>query len=105
MSYAEALKELLYPLGVYRLENSINGAELESIGAALDVIEEKLEKVHQEADLTTAEEEGLETFAKLFAKRPVTEDANRLRRALAALMRVSGDSFTLSAINDNLAGC
>lgn len=105
MSYAEALKELLYPLGVYRLENSINGAELESIGAALDVIEEKLEKVHQEADLTTAEEEGLESFAKLFAKRPVTEDANRLRRALAALMRVSGDSFTLSAINDNLAGC
>ena len=29
----------------------------------------------------------------------------RRRAALAALLRVGGDSFTLAAINDNLAGC
>ena len=105
MNYADSLKQLIGPLGVYQLKGSINGAELESIGRALDVVQEKLERLHREADLTTAEEEGLEALAKLFARRPVTEDAHRLRRGLAALMRVGGDSFTLTAINDNLAGC
>ena len=30
---------------------------------------------------------------------------NQRRRALAALLRISGDSFTPEAINDTLAGC
>lgn len=105
MSYAEYLKELLRPMGVYRLEGSVNGAELESIGAALDAAQERLEDIHREADLTTAGREGLARVESLFSRRPVTEDTERLRAALAALLRVGGDSFTLKAINDNLTGC
>lgn len=105
MSYAEYLKQLLQPLGVYRLEGTINGAELESIGAALDKLQARLEAIHREADLTTAGREGLTRVESLFSRRPVTEDTERLRTALAALLRVGGDSFTLQAINDNLAGC
>ena len=31
--------------------------------------------------------------------------AAALREALAALLRISGDCFTLAAVNDNLTGC
>ena len=36
---------------------------------------------------------------------PVAPNLNRRRQALAALLRIGGDSFTLEAINDNLKGC
>lgn len=103
--YGGYLKELLRPLGVYRLDGSLNGAELESVGGALDEVQSLLESIHTQADLTTAGEEGLAAVASLFLRRPVTSDPERLRAALAALLRVGGDSFTLAAINDDLAGC
>ncbi len=105
MSYGQYLKDLLRPLGVYRLEGTVNGAELESIGAELDRVQAELERTRDQADLTTAGSEGLDAVEKLFSRRPVTDDPERRRAALAALLRVSGDSFTLAAINDNLAGC
>lgn len=105
MKYADCLKELLRPLGVYRLEGSLGGAELESMGGAMDGLQAVLEEIHRQADLTTAGDEGLAAVEKLFSRRPVTNDRERRRAALAALLRVGGDSFTLAAINDNLAGC
>lgn len=105
MSHTDSLKQLLRPLGVYQLEGSINGAELESVGSALDVLQNQLELLHREADLTTAEGEGLEAWLSLLARRPVAENPEQLRAAAAALLRVGGDSFTLKAINDNLLGC
>lgn len=105
MSHGGYLKNLLAPLGVYRLEGTVNGAELESLGLFLDAVQEKLEDIHRQADLTTAGEEGLAKIEALFSRRPVAGDMEGLRTALAALLRVGGDSFTLAAINDNLAGC
>lgn len=105
MSYGTYLKELLRPLGVYTLEGTLNGAELETQGAAMDGVEAYLEYLHREADLTQAQAEGLDAVEGLFSRRPVTDDPERRRAALAALLRVGGDSFTLAAINDNLAGC
>lgn len=105
MSYAGYLKELLAPLGVYNLSGTLNAAELESVGLALDEAQAFLENAHAQADLTTAGDEGLDKIEGLFSRRPVTSDRERRRAALAALLRVGGDSFTLAAINDNLAGC
>jgi len=105
MNYAGYLKELLRPMGVYRLEGSINAAELESIGAALDAVAKKLEEVHRQADLTVAGEEGLTKVERLFARCPVTENPEQMRKALAALLRIGGDSFTPTALNDTLTGC
>lgn len=105
MSGADQLKELLRPLGVYKLEGSFLGAELETLGAALDQLRAELEKVQREMCLATAQDEGLERSAQLFVRRPVASTPARLAAALAALTRIGGDSFTLSAINDTIAGC
>lgn len=105
MSYGQYLKDLLEPLGVYRLQNSLNGAELESVGAALDGVDSALGHIEREMMLLTAEEEGLEKIESLLTRRPVTTTLTARRAALAALLRIGGDSFTLTAINDNLRGC
>ena len=36
MKHADYLRQMLAPLGVYRLEGTCNGGELEAVGAALD---------------------------------------------------------------------
>lgn len=105
MKHADYLRQMLAPLGVYRLEGTCNGGELEAVGAALDGCAAVLETVEREMLLTTAEGDGLERIEALLARRPVTSVLERRRAALAALLRIGGDSFTLSAINDNLAGC
>jgi len=99
------LKELLRPLGVYRLEGSINGGELESIGGALDGVAAMLEDLEREMLPDTAEDWGLAAIEGLLARAPVADTPQRRRAALAALLRIGGDSFTLAAINDNLKGC
>lgn len=106
MGYADYLNGLLRPLGVYDLENGVFcTAELEGEGAALDGGGAELDRVAREMNLCTAEDSGLEAVEALLPYRPVTESTQRRRAALAALLRISGDSFTLEAINDNLAGC
>ena len=93
MSSAQELKALLAPLRVYDLDAPFNGAELNAMGAALDT-----------APLT-AQSWGLEQMLRLLPHRPVTDDARELGQALAALLRISGDSFTPESIRDTLAGC
>ena len=105
MSCARYLKEMLAPLRVYRLEGTLNGAELESIGMALDGPARALEELEREMLLTTAESWGLDRVESLLRRRPVAQTPQSRREALAALLRIGGDSFTLAAINDNLRGC
>ena len=105
MSYARYLKDMLGPMGVYRLENSLNGAELESAGAALDGVDQVLEEVEREMLLLTAEDWGLSAVEALLRRRPAAPTLEQRREALAALLRIGGDSFTLEAINDTLRGC
>ena len=106
MSYAEYLKELLRPLGIYDLSaGTFNGEELESIGAVLDGCLDELNTLCREMFVLSAREEGLEEVSSLLSLRPVATDAARRAAALAALLRIGGDSFTLDAVNDNLAGC
>ena len=59
MSYAQYLKELLRPLGVYNLEAPFSGGELDTEGAALDGAEGRLVEVGREIDLTSARDWGL----------------------------------------------
>ena len=105
MSYARYLKDMLEPMGVYRLENSLNGAELESAGAALDGVDQVLEEVEREMLLLMAEDWGLSAVEALLRRRPAAPTLEQRREALAALLRIGGDSFTLEAINDTLRGC
>lgn len=105
MSYAAYLKEMLYPLGIYQWENSINGAELDAIGAQLDEISDHLEDSQKEMLLCTAENFGLDGIGTLLRRLPVAPDISHQRAALAALLRVGDDSFTLAGVNDTLVGC
>ena len=105
MSCAQYLRDLLRPLGVYDLEAPFNGGELDVQGGALDGVLERLEEVEREVCLDTAESWGLENAASLFTRRPVAGQPRQLAAALAALLRIGGDSFTLAAINDTISGC
>jgi len=105
MSHGQYLRDLLRPLGVYDLNAPFNGGELDAQGEALDGVMAWLEEIQRETSLTTAEDWGLERVAVLFARRPVATQPRKLAAALAALLRIGGDSFTLDAINDTIAGC
>lgn len=105
MSHEEYLKALLAPLGIYDLEGPYNSGELAAQAKSLDGAGDWLDQVGRETDLTTAEDWGLERMAQLFARRPVADSAKKMRAALAALLRIGGDSFTLEAINDTISGC
>ena len=103
--HGDYLRQLLAPLRAYRLEGTANGGELDAQGAALDGVMDRLEDTQREMLVSTAEGRGLEAIESLLARRPVTDSLKRRREALAALLRIGGDSFTLAAINDNLKGC
>ena len=106
MAYAEYLRSLLRPLGVYELSpTSYSGAQLEALGAGLDRIWDVLQENRQEALPVTAENWGLERYSALFRSRPAAPDTAALRAAICALLRISGDSFTLQALNQCLSGC
>ena len=59
----------------------------------------------REMSLATAEGMGLDRMDSLLPYHPVSTTAEERRRAIAALLRIGGDSFTLSAVNDTLSGC
>lgn len=106
MDYSSCLKELIRPLGLYDLSSgTINVGELEAIGSALDLLELQQEDIQREMLLTTAEGLGLDQIEALLVHKPQPLDLKHRRTALAALLRIGNDSFTLAAINDNLAGC
>lgn len=106
MEYEQYLLELLRPLGVYDFgAASVNRGELGVYGAGLDIGYAQLEETVREMSLVTAEGTGLELVEALLPYRPVSETVEDRRRALAALLRIDGDSFTLAAINDTLSGC
>lgn len=105
MKHAQCMRDLLRPLGIYRLDAPFNGGELDVQGEELDKVMAWLEEVQRENSLTTAEDWGLENIARLFVRRPVADQPRKLAAALAALLRIGGDSFTLAAINDTITGC
>ena len=105
MSGAEEMKSLLLPLRVYDLEGPFIAGELAAMGAALDGVQQELESTEREAVPLTARSWGLERIAGQLPRRPVADTTEELGRALAALLRIGGDSFTPAAVEDALRGC
>ena len=105
-AYGNYLRNLLAPLGVYDLSAaSLSGSELDAMGAGLDGAGDELDWVERESILATAEDEGLTLREELFARRPANYGTALRRAAIAALLRISGDSFTLQDINSAISGC
>lgn len=105
MSYGQYLRDLLSPLGVYDLRAPFNGGELDALGLALDAVEGELEDLEREMSPATARSWGLEKLIALMGVRPVAQSPQELAQALAALLRIGGDSFTPQTINDTISGC
>lgn len=106
MGYAAHLRSLLRPLDVYDLSpGSLSGSELDALGLGLDGVSGRLDYAERESCLATAEEEGLRRREALFARTPVHYGTRLRRQAIAALLRIGGDSFTLSGINSTISGC
>lgn len=105
-AYGNYLRALLAPLGVYDLSTeSLSGSELDAMGAGLDDVSDQLAWTERESILSTAEDEGLTLREDLFARRPANYGTALRRAAIAALLRISGDSFTLQDINSAISGC
>lgn len=106
MGYTAYLQNLLAPVGIYTFRaDSVSESELESIGAALDGIAAALETAEREALVPTAEDTGLASIEALFARKPAAPTLALRRLAIEALLQISGDDFTLEAINRTLSGC
>ena len=106
MIHQDYLASLLRPLGVYDLrEGTVNRGELEAYGVRLDHMAGELEDTAREMNLTTAEGFGLERVEELLPYRPVCATPGQRRAALAALLRIGGDCFTLTDINNTISGC
>lgn len=104
--YEAYLKELLAPLGVYDLsDGSLSESELFAAGAGLDGVAARLENAERESLVPTAEDEGLRRREALFARKPVSPGVAQRRQAIAALMRIGGDCFSLNDINSTISGC
>ncbi len=104
--YESFLKALLAPLGVYDLsDGTVNEAELYGFAAGLDAAAEQVEYAEQEGLTATAEDEGLRRREALFARRPAAVTAQQRRDAIAALLQIDGDSFSLADINKTISGC
>lgn len=106
LRFEDYLAALVRPLGVYDLrQGTINRGELAAYGVWLDWGGGELDDTAREMSLTSAEGFGLERIEALLPYRPVCETAEQRRAALAALLRIGGDSFTPEAINDTMQGC
>lgn len=106
MGYAQHLRQLLRPLDIYDLRpGTLSGSELDALGRGLDGLSARLDYVERESSLATAETEGLRRREALFARTPVQYSTQLRREAVAALLRIGGDSFTLEGINSTISGC
>lgn len=105
MNYTEELRDLLRPLKLYDVDAGLGGAELAAEGAALNGIYAMLEKAETELSPATAEDYGLKHWEALLPFIPAYRTAADRRRAISALLRIDGASFTPDAINNTIAGC
>ena len=105
MDYAEELRGLLRPLGIYDVDGGIGGAELGAIGDALTSVFAALETAERESNPMTAEDTGLTAWEALLPFVPHWITLADRRRAISALLRIDGCGFTKAALNAAIAGC
>ncbi len=105
MGYADYIRTLLRPLRVYALDGGFEDMETETLGGALDEVEQALTLSEREMLPLTAESYGIENLLSLLTLRPAADTVGQMQAALSALLRIGNDSFTVAALNDTLRGC
>lgn len=105
MSYQDYLEEMLRPMKLYQPGAVFHTGELVSQGEQLDLVMEQLEDIQQEMNLLTAKDWGVDWMGELFTVRPIAYTKEEFATAYGALLRISGDGFTLDAQNQTISGC
>lgn len=105
MGFGTYLKDLLRPLGLYNLETGPGSGELEALGAGMDEVFTRFMELERENLLPTAEGAGLERYRDLLPYIPNSGSVENRREAIMALLRIDDASFTLSALQNTVAGC
>ncbi|MDR3206844.1 MAG: DUF2313 domain-containing protein [Oscillospiraceae bacterium] len=105
MRHADNIRDLLRPVGVYRLEGGFQAAEWETVGAALDGVFDLTTFWERETQPAAARETGLLRWLSLLPRRPAGQETDLLAAALLALLAVGADSFTPAALEAALQGC
>lgn len=103
--YGNFLKALLRPMRIYDVDSGAGAAELNALGLAMDGLFAALEETEREMVVPTAQTEGLARYEALLPYRPASPSLAERRDAIAALLSVSGESFTVGALNSTLSGC
>jgi len=103
--YVTYLKNLIAPLGIYRTDGGVSGAELSSLGIGLDGVHNMFSELERELFISTAESFGLINYEKLLPVKPAYRTTEDRRNALSGLVRMNGASFTLKAVNETICGC
>lgn len=105
MDYAAELRAVLRPLGLYNVTGGAGAAEIAAVGESLTGVWSDLTHAERESNPMTAEDTGLAAWEALLPFVPAYPTGEDRRRAIAALLRIDGASFTSAAINDTIAGC
>ena len=71
----------------------------------MDEADEALSRAQKETIVKSAGDEGLSKWEALFRSRPPAKTIEARRAAIAGFLRISGDSFTLAALNRCLCAC
>jgi len=103
--YDAYLRELIAPLGLYRTEGGVSGAEISALGLGLDGAHAVFSGLEREFFIDTAEDFGLINYERLLPLKPAYRTVEERRNALKGLICMDGASFTLDAINATLCGC
>jgi len=105
MGYADYLKDLLRPLGVYAMSGLYGSAELESIGGVMDASSTALAELEKESVIPTAESYGLEAYEQMLPSRPAYSNLATRRAAIQALLRIDESAFTVDMLRSTISGC
>ena len=105
MSYAQYLRELLAPLRIYDLKTGAGAAELDAAGELLDRLCQEFLTQERESCTATAMDHGLSRYEELLPYTPAYITPEDRRRALNALLRIDGCSFTPEDLQNTVAGC
>ncbi len=103
MTAADRLLRLLVPMGVYSFDSGTYSlGEIKAVADQMDAAKTDLVDIENNCFLHTASDEALKTYGQLFGFALPADD---LRQTINTLLNISGDGFTLGAINAAIAEC
>ena len=98
------LTDLLAPLGLYRDGAVFSGAEIQMAARELDMLFARVSETEREAFLDTGMSWGLARWETLLLGSEQSGELEARRRAVQALLNISGDGLTLDSLNRALYG-